>query len=253
MKTLTTTLLLWMALVAAAQTPKTDKQNKTNPPGTLWLRDSLYMDKNEVRNVDYVEYLTWLLKNSPATYNAALPDTTVWRDKSTYNEPYTQYYLRHPAYREYPVVGVSYEQAQAFCLWRTERVKELKKPIAGNIAYRLPNKEEWEYAANARNSGTGYGFDRLVDKNNNPKIWVKEACILFFEKGNDIYEPETTVYANNAGYCHMLGNVAEMIATKGVSKGGSVFNILYECTADKEQSYSKPTASLGFRCVCVVK
>ena len=52
------------------------------------------------------------------------PDTLVWRDPRAYNEPYVNYYLRHPAYRDYPVVGVSWLQANDLCKWRTDRVNE---------------------------------------------------------------------------------------------------------------------------------
>lgn len=88
---------------------------------------SFYMDETEVRNVDYREYLYWLMRvfqEYPAVYKKALPDTLVWRSKLAYNEPYVMYYLRHPAYNEYPVVGVSWVQATDYCAWRSDRVNE---------------------------------------------------------------------------------------------------------------------------------
>ena len=60
----------------------------------------------------------------PEVYNKALPDTLVWRDKLGYNEPFVTHYLRHPAYKNYPVVGVSWIQANDYCIWRTDRVNE---------------------------------------------------------------------------------------------------------------------------------
>ena len=89
---------------------------------------SFYMDETEVTNLDYLEYLFWLKRvygeSYPEVYKNALPDTLVWRDKLGYNEPYVKNYLRHPAYKNYPVVGVSWQQATDYCAWRTDRVNE---------------------------------------------------------------------------------------------------------------------------------
>ncbi|TND04258.1 MAG: gliding motility-associated lipoprotein GldJ [Bacteroidetes bacterium] len=89
---------------------------------------SFYLDETEVRNLDYLEYLYWTARvfgaNYPEIYTQALPDTLVWREKLAYNEPYVTYYLRHPAYRDYPVVGVNWLQASDFCNWRSDRVNE---------------------------------------------------------------------------------------------------------------------------------
>ncbi len=88
---------------------------------------SFYMDETEVRNIDYREYLYWITRvfaDNPYVYWKALPDTLVWRSKLAYNEPYVQHYLRHPAYQNYPVVGVNWLQANDYCIWRTDRVNE---------------------------------------------------------------------------------------------------------------------------------
>lgn len=98
-----------------------------NIPHRVTVR-SFYMDETEVSNVDYVEYLYWVNRvfgnDYPEVYRKALPDTLVWRDKLAYNEPLVELYLRHPAYQKYPVVGVSWAQANEYCLWRTDRVNE---------------------------------------------------------------------------------------------------------------------------------
>ncbi|MFD0863991.1 gliding motility lipoprotein GldJ [Sungkyunkwania multivorans] len=92
---------------------------------------SFYMDETEVTNIMYVEYLYWLNSMFPPEdpkyrkiYNGALPDTLVWRNRLGYNEVMTNNYLRHPAYAEYPVVGVNWIQAVQFSDWRTDRVNE---------------------------------------------------------------------------------------------------------------------------------
>ena len=92
---------------------------------------SFYMDEAEVTNIEYLLYLQYLEKVFPPSddtyrkiYQAALPDTLVWRNTLGYNELLTENYLRHPAYAEYPVVGVSWRQATEYCKWRTDRVNE---------------------------------------------------------------------------------------------------------------------------------
>jgi len=102
---------------------------------------SFYMDESEVTNFMYSEYLFWLKLTYPpeeenfrTIYNGAIPDTLVWRNRLGYNEVMTNNYLRHPAYAEYPVVGVSWIQAVEFATWRSDRYNELKLEGAGYIA-----------------------------------------------------------------------------------------------------------------------
>lgn len=92
---------------------------------------SFFMDETEVTNLMYTEYLFWLKTVFPPTeenykniYTGAIPDTLVWRNRLGYNETMTNNYLRHPAYSEYPVVGVNWIQAVEFSKWRTDRVNE---------------------------------------------------------------------------------------------------------------------------------
>jgi len=90
---------------------------------------SFYMDETEISNIHYLEYLYWLDRvygtDYPEVYKKALPDTNVWRSKLAYNEPLVELYLRHPAYMNYPVVGVNWLQANDYADWRTNRVNEL--------------------------------------------------------------------------------------------------------------------------------
>jgi sulfatase modifying factor 1 len=89
---------------------------------------SFYMDETEVANVHYREYVYWLFRvfgtDFPEVVKKALPDTLVWRDELAYNEPYVEYYFRHPSYNYYPVVGVNWLQANDFAAWRSDRVNE---------------------------------------------------------------------------------------------------------------------------------
>ena len=93
---------------------------------------SFYIDRTEVANVHYREYIHWLNRvfdveadpNNRKIIDAALPDTLVWRSELSYNEPLVEYYFRHPSFNDYPVVGVSWRQAYDYCLWRSDRVNE---------------------------------------------------------------------------------------------------------------------------------
>ena len=91
--------------------------------------NSFYIDKTEVANVHYREYLYWIESvfdgdEYKDVRLGALPDTLVWRSELAYNEPMVEYYFRHPSYNYYPVVGVTWKQASDFCLWRSDRVNE---------------------------------------------------------------------------------------------------------------------------------
>ncbi|GGZ79601.1 gliding motility lipoprotein GldJ [Algibacter mikhailovii] len=109
---------------------------------------SFYMDESEVTNLMYVEYLDYMKKLYPPDddlykeiYRGILPDTLVWRNRLGFNEVMTENYLRHPAYAEYPVVGVSWIQAVEYANWRTDRVNELNLQKNG---YRDINQTEMD-------------------------------------------------------------------------------------------------------------
>jgi len=126
---------------------------------------SFYIDETEVRNLDYLEYLYWLNRvyatDYPGVYRKALPDTLVWRDKLAYNEPLVEYYFRHPAYRNYPVVGVSWIQATDYCAWRTDRVNEMLLIRKGILAMDPSQKNENNFNTEAYLAGQ---YEGLVDK-----------------------------------------------------------------------------------------
>jgi sulfatase modifying factor 1 len=113
---------------------------------------TFYMDETEVANVDWLEYLNWITEvpKDPRWYYEALPDTLVWRSPLAYNEPYVNNYLRHPAYQDYPVVGVTWEQANAYCDWRTNVVNE-------NILRTKGIMSDWKSYTAAKSGGTGKG------------------------------------------------------------------------------------------------
>ena len=101
---------------------------------------SFYMDETEVTNLMYIEYLNWLKRvfvqedGTNPIYISALPDTLVWRNQLGFYDDMVNNYLRHPAFRTHPVVGVSWQQASNFAKWRTDRVNEIILEEKGWIA-----------------------------------------------------------------------------------------------------------------------
>jgi formylglycine-generating enzyme required for sulfatase activity len=143
------------------------------------------------------------------------PDTLCWVADFTYsyNEPYSTMYLWHPAYDNYPVVGVSWKQATAFCIWRTQKMNRFLsmdgQPFVHD--YRLPSEAEWEYAARGGLDLAMYPWGGMYTRNN-------EGCFLANFKplrGNytDDGGAETikvgSYEANEYGLYDMAGNVAE--------------------------------------------
>lgn len=239
------------------------KPKKFTPPGTVQITETFYADETEVSNLSWGEYEYWTINKfgkHSKEHVAIIPDTLVWRQKISNNEPYVKYYYSHPAYKSYPVVGVSYEQVISFCKWRTDRVKEYyyithKKEI--NIEYRLPSKEEWEMISNH-----GTGIFTNTGKNNKGEVvfnhrWMTDSISeKYFAEHNtypDVTAPTYSYWKNSFGLFCTFGNVAEMVSEKGISKGGSWYHQIEECRAGKDITYTQPTAWLGFRCVCVLK
>lgn len=170
-----------------------------NTPTTQHIQ-SFYMDETEVTNVMYLEYLDYLKKVYPPEnpkykniYLGALPDTLVWRNRLGFNETMTNNYLRHPAYAEYPVVGVNWVQAVQFAEWRTDRVNEavLEREgyLAEDVKYRAMNGEiggtfSTEAYVNLPESVYGGQIDSLVGKAQ------KDSVPVFANRSTGIIMPE---------------------------------------------------------------
>ncbi|MEJ6801163.1 MAG: SUMF1/EgtB/PvdO family nonheme iron enzyme, partial [Crocinitomicaceae bacterium] len=126
---------------------------------------SFYMDQTEITNFQWLEYLYWVRRayqeSYPMIYANALPDTLVWRSKLGDNEKYVDYYLRHPAYRDYPVVGVSWLQANDFCKWRTDRVNEYILIREGIFQFNTDQRNENTFNTEAYYTGQ-YDEESLV-------------------------------------------------------------------------------------------
>ena len=137
---------------------------------------SFYMDATEVTNMMYLEYLDWIKSNFPPSntnyadiYNGALPDTLVWRNRLGNTEDLVENYLRNPAYGQYPVVGVSWVQANEFASWRSDRYNEKVLMDEGYLATnreingkKRNNEEEIEEKEKATGADANFSIDTYV-------------------------------------------------------------------------------------------
>ena len=123
-------------------------QDGNNIPKEVTV-SSFWMDQTEITNLQYREYTDWIKRvfwedgegMYAYLYTHSLPDSTVWRSQLSYNEPMVNQYYRHPAYQDYPVVGVSWQQAVEYCDWRTDRVNERRIIESGALG---PAKKAWK-------------------------------------------------------------------------------------------------------------
>lgn len=241
------------------------------PPGTIWFKDSLYFDQCEVTNLDYLEFLYWIGRHHPERYRSLLPDTLCWWREGLENGiNNVNFYFRHPAYRNFPVVGLSHQQAVQYCEWRTERVNEYyyirDHHIAGNwkadsiypypeiVQYRLPTREEWIFAAACYgpNSRNQKGDARWHDKNGRLSVNTRERILMQQNFGNDEFEwlaaeynnvkkSKKPVAMNQNGLYHMVGNVSEYISDSSIVAGLSFSTLLDGQRYDfKTKEYNKP-------------
>jgi gliding motility-associated lipoprotein GldJ len=131
-----------------------------------------YIDETEVSNLDYQEYIYWLKRvygeDYPNVVKNALPDTLVWIEKLSYNEPLVQSYFRHPAFKDYPVVGVNWLQANDYAHWRTDRVNEQVLIDAGILDYDLDQKNDYNFNTEAYLAGQYEGLVKEGKEDLNP-------------------------------------------------------------------------------------
>ena len=174
------------------------------------------------------------------------PDTTAWVNdfENSYNEPYVRMYFCLGGYSDYPVVGVSWEQANAFSNWRTDYLRRsLGKEGVYVEPYRLPTEAEWEYAARAGVNENKYPWDGDLTMSDdkgcfyanfkpNEGNYVKDGQLITSRVGT--YSP------NDFGLYDMAGNVSEWTSTAFTESVGKLQNDLnpeYRYDAAKEDPY----------------
>jgi gliding motility-associated lipoprotein GldK len=145
------------------------------------------------------------------------PDTLVWiRDFAySYNEPFTRNYFWHPAFDDYPVVGVNWKMAKAFSAWRTNLWNTYRGDEPNTEEFRLPTEYEWEYASRGGHDLTPYPWGAYGLRN------AKGCLLANFKPGRGNYPEDGGHYTvksdayfpNDFGLYNMSGNAAEWTET----------------------------------------
>ncbi|MBO5249466.1 MAG: SUMF1/EgtB/PvdO family nonheme iron enzyme [Muribaculaceae bacterium] len=223
----------------------TDKPVPTEVP--IISKDTAYFtDEGEIKRETITRGLTGDFDFLNTYIVNIYPDTTAWVNdfENAYNEPYVRLYFSHGGYNDYPVVGVSWEQASAFANWRTDYLRRvLGKEGVYVEPYRLPTEAEWEYAARAGVNENMYPWEGDLplteDKGcfyanfkPNEGNYVKDGQLITSRVGT--YSP------NDFGLYDMAGNVSEWTSTaytESVGKLTSDLNPEYRYNAAKEDPY----------------
>lgn len=253
-------LLILGLLVSMASMAQYDRSGML--PGVVKVNDYLYADVYEVSNLAWLEYLNWLSQtygSDADEYRAALPDSnSVKRLSSEKN------YLRNPAYRDYPVAGISWEQARNFCEWRTLEVKK-NLSEAGKLdraplhfMYRLPRYEEFvlmyaDFATlpvivgdEGKKKYRGM-FRYNLRKGNAPGTSAAGKA----NDNGDVTAPVKSYWPNSHGLYNLRGNVAEWLMEPYMYTGGSWYDLYTDDVTQAVRS-EEAAAYIGFRCVCEV-
>jgi len=212
------------------------------------ISENTFLDVAEVSNVNWREYMNWHEQQygkESKEYQATTPKTSVWGDKKF--ESAKKFYLTHEQYANYPVVGISHEQAVAYCTWRAARINEILKLEKKKTAYiyscRLPTKAEWEKIANRET----YHFEPYKMDNHNLQKVTDDGVV----HKNDITSPVKSFTPTLNGFYNLIGNVAEMVEEKGIAKGASWQHPNAGIKIENDYYYTEPTHWIGFRCVLV--
>ncbi|MDP5172628.1 MAG: formylglycine-generating enzyme family protein [Bacteroidia bacterium] len=243
------------------------------PAPKKWLvevKDGLFASKYEVSNFEYREFVQAMGANA-SQYE---PDSACWHLRGKHLDPVASAYFSHPAFHQYPVVGITHEQANAYCAWLTQVYREAH-PSGPKMVFRLPTEEEWILAAKGGNDKAiipwdGKKVERFVysdlqQKNLSFKFNIKYADPLYIEydaESKSFLDKGSTDYAKDGymitspvksfpptalGLYNLGGNVAEMIAEPGKAKGGSWDEYPYAMRLDQTSSYPDLSPSVGFR------
>ncbi len=265
----------WVDLQQAAK-----RSNRYNFE-TKQYEGSVYDSKGNLN--DITDRSSFIMKDRVLVY----PDTLCWIADFTYsfNEPWTQMYFWHPGFDYYPIVGVSWKQATAFCIWRSNLLNNYlqseHQPLA--MDYRLPTEAEWEYAARGGLNQAVYPWGGYYTRNNRGCFVAnfKPLRGRYADDGSAATSVICSYAPNDFGLYDMAGNVSEwtssaydessyaythdfnptyqynarpddaIVMKRKVIRGGSWKDIAYfmQCGTRSYEYQDSATSYIGFRCV----
>lgn len=208
----------------AKRTKNTDP-DAPKPQQVMITKDTAYVaEDGKVVNRSITRPLSSRFDFLNTVIIAIYPDTNCWVNdfSNSYNEPYMQNYFSHPAYNSFPVVGVSYDQAVAFCHWRTAYLNNALS-VRGQKAmeYRLPTEAEWELAARGMQKSGRFPWksDKTTADRGCYYANFKTSKGGYTEDGHLITSKVGSYPANSYGLSDMAGNVAEWTSTNWSESG----------------------------------
>lgn len=254
--------------------------NKTFKNNYAKISDSLYAGIGEVSNGEYRRFLSYLKTNLRYTeYEKYKVDSSGWRRTGGFNEPFVAYYFLHPSYIDYPVVNITYEGAVAYCQWLTDEYNKTPNRKYKKVVFRLPTEAEWKIAARGGNPNAMFPWAGPYVRNKKGEFLanfttildgaakdttIKEVGTVILNKWYNPIEmltgmhgeelittPVKSYWKNGYGLYNMAGNVSELVAEKGHTKGGNWGSYGYYLRIDAEDEfrgqYDYASAFVGFR------
>jgi len=216
---------------------------------------NLYADKYETTTKDYQLFLKEK-REAGVDCSLLIYDSTVWRTPLAYNEPYVELYFWHPAFRDYPIVGVSHYAANEFCKWLTEKYEAMPKKKFKKVVFRLPTEAEFIKAARSIYDTTVYypwGHNSLFDRKSghvycNYKRLRGENDSTYRLNDYEDYPMSVRSYKPNPyGIYNISGNVSEMIQEEGIAMGGDWQSTGDNVKITSKRKYENASVWLGFR------
>lgn len=235
---------------------------------------SFFISKGEVTNNEYQLFLADLKATGQLDkLTVAQIDSSKWSSENWKNQGYVDYYANHPAYKDYPVVNISYEGAQLYCEWLTEQFDK-KMGTEQKFQFRLPLRSEFIYACQGSKENHPYAWGGPYIRNKEGQLLCNHLQIggeqvhldkatgeytivttTFYPLTNgavDVTAPSKSYWPNEFGIYNLNGNVSEMINEKGKAVGGDWRSPGYDVRNESVKSYENASPNVGFRPVMTV-